>query len=252
MIFFHGRSKRKQNKMSEMIIEHPIIIIETLLKMGQGDEGRLLYLRKSLTNGKTIYESDKKYLKKMYDKLQQNQDAINLLQTDSKIKIETKNEQNLLSKNSQLDINKKFNVVDGSKYDVFEFEIQNFRNSIENLKKKDSQIKDNLALVTLNREILVQRDLDKSNTYGKFSNLPKKSPSDLFDMLAAKPILKKSSFSIPKYSLMTYASAGLFSLWFGGYQNLINLGYFQDLLLGLSAGSAVSAGLFYKKEKNLK
>ena len=52
--------------MSELLIEHPVVFIEDLLKLGIGDEGRLLYLRKAITNGKTVYDSDKKFLKKMY------------------------------------------------------------------------------------------------------------------------------------------------------------------------------------------
>jgi len=44
----------------------------------------------------------------------------------------------------------------------------------------------------------------------------------------------------------------LFSLWWAGFQNLIDLGSLQGLLLGFSAGSATAAGLFYKKEKNVK
>ena len=58
--------------MSESIIDHPIVIIDKLLKMGKGDKGRLLYLKKALINGKTIYESDKKYLKQMQKELSEN------------------------------------------------------------------------------------------------------------------------------------------------------------------------------------
>ncbi len=233
-----------------MIIEHPIMMIENLLKMGKGDEGRLLYLRKALTNGKTIYDSDKKYLKKMYHAFHQNQDLVDSFPNASKIKIETNIKENKILKNPSFELSKKYHSDNESEFDIFEFEMQTLQNSIEDLKKKESQIKDNLELITINREILTQRDMDKSSSFGNFSNLPKKSSSDLFDLLSTKPVLKKSSsFIISKHGLMTCVSTGLFSLWLAGYQNLLDLGYFQGLLLGLSAGSAASAGLFYQKEK---
>jgi len=235
-----------------MIIEHPIMMIENLLKMGKGDEGRLLYLRKALTNGKTIYDSDKKYLKKMYHAFHQNQDLVDSFPNASKIKIETNIKENKILKNPSFELSKKYHSDNESEFDIFEFEMQTLQNSIEDLKKKESQIKDNLELITINREILTQRDVDKSNSFGKFSNLPKKLPSDLFDLLATKPALEKSSsFRISKYSFMTCVSAGLFSLWLAGYQNFLDLGSFQGLLLGFSAGSAASAGLFYQKEKKI-
>ena len=56
--------------MSELLIEHPIPIIDDLLKARIGDEGRLLYLRKAIQNGKTIHESDRKFLKRMEEKIQ--------------------------------------------------------------------------------------------------------------------------------------------------------------------------------------
>lgn len=234
--------------MSEMIIEHPILIIESLLKMGLGDEGRLLYLRKSLTNGKSIYESDKNYLKKMYHALDKNHyDDCNFLnQSKSKIEATTKNSDS----NNSFDSSKKCHSDDGHMFDTFESEMQTLHNSIEDLKKKESQIKDNLELIMINREILTQRDVDKSNSFGKFSNLSKIDSSDLFDLLATDPTLEKSySFRIPKYKLMTGISAGLFSLWFAGHQNFLDLGSFQGLLLGISAGYATLAGLFYQKER---
>jgi hypothetical protein len=53
-----------------MLIEHPVVVIEHLLKLNIGDEGRLLYLRKAITNGQIIYNSDKEFLKKMEKELE--------------------------------------------------------------------------------------------------------------------------------------------------------------------------------------
>ena len=252
LIFFCEHSTRRGNQMSEMMIEHPIMIIEHLLKMGQGDKGRLLYLRKALTSGKTIYDSDKRYLKKMCHAIHQNQDAVDHFPNDSNIKVEPKIPEDGVPKNTTFELSKKYHSDDKCDFDTFEFEMQTLKNSIEDLKKKESQIKDNLELITVNREILAQREVDKSNSFGTFSNLPKKLPSDLFDLLVTNPALEQSrSFRIPKYGLLTCVSAGLLSLWFAGYQNFLDLGSFQGLLLGFSAGSAASAGLFYQKEKKI-
>ena len=222
--------------MSEMMIEHPIAIIENLLKLRKGDEGRLLYLRKAITLGKTIYESDKKYLKKLQNEISLNSDKT----SDDSTFEKTENDKNFSSKS-----------WDGSNIIDFEFDIENIQTSLESLKRKEAQIKDNLSLLLINREISSQRDLDKSNSYGKFSNLPKTSSSDLFDVLHNHPSPKPSKFfGMTNYDLMTYLSAGFFSLWIAGNQNLIELGSLQGLSLGFSIGSAVSAGVLYFKAKN--
>jgi hypothetical protein len=48
---------------------------------------------------------------------------------------------------------------------------------------------------------------------------------------------------------MAFASAGLFALWFAGYQNMIEMDPLPSVALGLSAGAALSAGIFYKLQK---
>ena len=49
---------------------------------------------------------------------------------------------------------------------------------------------------------------------------------------------------------MAYASAGLFTLWYAGFQNMIDLGPMQNITLGLSAGAATLSFIFYKQKKN--
>ena len=222
--------------MSELIIEHPIAIIENLLKLGKGDEGRLLYLRKAITLGKTIYESDKKYLKKLQNEISLN--SSNIRNDTALEKFDPNNDQPSKS-------------FDKQNLSGFDFDIKNIQTSLENLKRKEAQIKDNLTLLSINREISSQRDLDKSNSYGLFSNLSKTSSSDLFDLLPNSPSKKPSKFfGIENYDLMTYLSVGFFSLWVAGNQNLIDLGSLQGLSLGFSIGSAASAGILYFKAKN--
>ena len=230
--------------MSELVIEHPISLIENLLKAGKGDEGRLLYLRKALKNGKTIYESDKNYLNTM----QKEHSKILLLDNNS-----DKQSQNISVNNKPpKEIKNNTGKISQTKetFDSFEFELETIRGSLQDLKTKESKIKDNLDFLSMNREILAQTTIDKSNSFGSFSNLPKTTPSDLFELIKNTPTIEKTKIEIKKHNAMAYLSAGLFSLWFAGYQNLIDLGVFQGLSLGFSAGAAVSAGLFYRKQKS--
>jgi hypothetical protein len=232
--------------LSELVIEHPISLIETLLKAGKGDKGRLLYLKNAIKTGKTIYESDQKYLHTMQntypEMLFQENTSHNLSQNNSvepyfseEIKNKSTKKQKQPSQNKTL-------------IDSFDFELETIQNSLSDLKTKESKIKDNLQLLSINHEILSQTKIDQSNSFGSFSNLSKNAPSDLFELIKNSSNLDKvHRFRIKKHNAMTYASAGLFSLWFAGHQNLIDLGVFQGLSLGFSAGAAVSAGLFYKK-----
>ena len=57
-----------------MLVAHPVLFIENLLKLGIGDKGRLLYLRNALTKGTIIHDSDKKFLKKMQQELDKSRD----------------------------------------------------------------------------------------------------------------------------------------------------------------------------------
>jgi len=105
----------------------------------------------------------------------------------------------------------------------------------------------------ISREISSQTTIDKSNSFGSFSNLSNTNNADLFDLIKNNPISKNSQlFGIKKYNVMAFASAGLFALWFAGYQNMIDMGTLPSAALGLSAGAALSAGIFYKLKKTSK
>lgn len=226
------------------------MIIEDLLKMGKGDEGRLLYLRKALTLGKAIYESDKKYLKKMQKETDLTSGKIT--NTTHFEKLDKDRNQNSVS-GFELEKLNRNTPNEKPNFDNFDSEIQNIQMSLEDLKRKESRIKDNLGLLLINREISLQHSVDKSNSFGTFSYLSKSASSDLFDLLDRTPTLRMSKLSgLSNYDLMTYFSVGFFSLWVAGYQNLIDLGPIQGLSLGFSAGSALSAGMLYFKEKNRK
>ncbi len=156
-----------------MLIDHPVVVIEKLLRSNIGDEGRLLYLRKAITNGQIIYNSDKEFLKSMQREL----DVVKSAKT--------------------LDLNKSKNDFSENKNNrasnKFKSELVSIQNSISELKNSDSKIKDNLELLSLSREVSSQITFDKSNSFGSFSKLTKKSNADLFSLLTNNPISKKIS-----------------------------------------------------------
>ena len=237
--------------MSELLIEHPVVLIEDLLKLGIGDEGRLLYLRKAITNGKPVYDSDKKFLKRMYlelDKIKSKRsdkqdDKFQSDHIENKTKIMSKNKYNI-STSTENYSNKN---TQSPKFDSGSTKIQNL---IGELKKSDSRLMDNLELLLMSRETSSQSTIDKSNSFGSFSNISKSNSADLFDLIKNNPVSKNSQlFGIKKYNIMASASAGLFALWFAGYQNMIDIGPLPSVALGLSAGAALSASIFYKLQK---
>jgi hypothetical protein len=156
-----------------MLIEHPVVVIEKLLRLKIGDEGRLLYLRKAITNGQIIYNSDKEFLKRMEKELE----SVNSVKEKD------------LNKTTSVISEKKSNDVS----DSFESYINSIQDSISELKTKDSKIKDNLELLLLSREVSNQIDIDKANSFGSFSKLTKNSNSDLFSLLKKNPISEKIS-----------------------------------------------------------
>jgi hypothetical protein len=154
-----------------MLIEHPVVVIENLLKLNIGDEGRLLYLRKAITNGQIIYNSDKEFLKKM----------------EKELELVNSAKEKGLDKSKNAISEKKRNNVSNS----FEISIVSIQDSISELKIKDSKIKDNLELLLLSREVSTQIDIDKANSFGSFSKLTKNYDSDLFSLLKKNTISKK-------------------------------------------------------------
>ena len=226
--------------MSEQLVEHPIPLIDNLLKSRIGDEGRLLYLRKAITGGKIIHDSDKKFLKKMQKKIQQTTAKENFSKTTV-----SSNLKNNSYKNKVQNLPSSIHDVT-SEGDNFQSEISKIQNSLSEVKTENSKISDNLELLFLNRNILETKPVETTT----FSKLTKNNTSEMFDLIKENTPLKKFSFfGIKKYHAMAFLSAGLFSIWYAGYQNLIDAGPVHGITLGFSAGAAASAGLFYKNRK---
>lgn len=232
------------------MIEHPIFLIENLLKSGKGDEGRLLYLRNALKNGKTIYDSDKKYLDTMRSRYWEILSSKNA--SVNKSQIIAKNYSKKISHSWVTEPHKTLENKEKGLTNSFDSELESIQNSLSDLKTQESKIKDNLHLLFINREILSLPATHPSKSLESFPNLTKNSSSDLFELLKNTNTKKNSILGFKIHDAMAYVSAGLFSMWFAGYLNIVDLGLFQNLSLGLSAGAAVSAGMIYQKQKTTK
>jgi hypothetical protein len=235
-----------------MLTEHPIIFIEKLLKLGLGDKGRLLYLRNHIKSGKTIYESDQNFLKTMQMKLDEFENV-----KQEKF-LDNFNSNNRF--NSSIDLSEheyeiaksedNFSVDKNYSSNEFDSGILKIQNSISELQESNSRIKDNLELILISRENLSQPKIEKLTPIISSSNMVK---NNVYNSISKLKHSSDSSnlkiFGIKKHDIMAYTSAGLFILWYAGFQNIIDIGPFQSISLGLSAGAALSAGIFYKKQK---
>jgi hypothetical protein len=233
-----------------MLIDHPIVFIEKLLKLGLGDKGRLLYLRNYLKSGKILYDSDKKFLNTLRIKLDDLESGTREKFTDncnSKNKPDNTdiffgNENNFVKHGGN-------NPIDKNTPSTFDSDILKIQNSISELQKRNSKLKDNLELILISRENRSQTTIEKLTPLVSSSSI-RNNPHDSFSSFKNNPnSTNLKIFGMKKHDMMVYVSAGLFTLWYAGFQNIIDLGPFQSISLGLSAASAVSAGIFYKKQK---
>ncbi len=238
--------------MNETLIEHPIIFIEKLLKLGLGDKGRLLYLKNSIKDGKPIYDSDKNFLNSMQFEL----DNIKSAQYDKSLDtINSDNSsfnQNSISEYGK-DIfksNENHSSVKNTSSSELDSGIQKIQNLMGQLEKSNSRLKDNLELILISRDNSSLPQIENLNSIETISNLTKSKTSNLLSSFKNNSNSKNLQiFKIKKHDVMAYTSAGLFTLWYASFQNMIDLGPLQGVSLGLSAFAAISAGIFYKKQK---
>ena len=135
-----------------MVLEHPVLLIENLLKLGLGDEGRLLYLRNALIQGKTIYQSDKKFLGTMELELITIQDknsenlSINHTSLSSKVN-------NLCKEELQISPQEKYYPNEKTKNSKrTDSGILKIQNQIFELKQIESKLMDNLELLVISHD----------------------------------------------------------------------------------------------------
>ena len=232
--------------MSEMLIEHPITVIESLLKLKIGDEGRLKYLKNTIKNGDKVYDSDKEFLRKMEYELNKTNsvesDLVHDKQDAMKSGASNYNEENPKC-DSELPLIQ--NLIDDLKKNN-----SRLVTNLELLRNNDLGLMAKLELLRINHKIATQSKTKES--YDKFEHVRKNNTVNLINNIKKNPIATKSYFSkLNKHDLMMYASIGAFTLWFASYRNIIDLGSLQNIFLGLSAGFVVGAGYLYKKKKQL-
>jgi hypothetical protein len=121
-----------------MLIEHPVVVIEEILKFNLGDEDRLLYIRKAITKGQTIYHSDREFLKRMLIELDKvkSKKIIKLEKSNDEIKLDSRDNNSFDKKNksNSLKTKKGFSKEENNEIkNNFEFEIQSIQNSISEL-----------------------------------------------------------------------------------------------------------------------
>jgi len=250
-----------------MLIEHPISVIDDLLKLGIGDKGRLVYLKNAIKNGNKVYDSDKEFLKKMQNQLDKIKsvkssrsfegyenhqtfltDDIKLSRLEEKFQRLKIKENNFADKIYQSSIDSGINKI---KRLMGELKTNNSRlmDNLELLTSSDSNLMYKLELLRINREIasgVKTVESDSVNDFVSYNN-----EANLSGYAKNKPTFENSILSkIKKHDLMIFASAGLFTIWYADYQNLIDIGWLSNIAFGLAAGAAVSAVLFYKKYKH--
>jgi len=182
--------------LSEVLVEHPVLFIENLLKLGIGDKGRLQYLKNALKNGTIIHDSDKKFLKKMQNNLGrvggsrgeksfENVDS-HYLTNSTSFPSETKPPSSCTRVNS---INKKNPISSGSDSDI-----KKIQNQLSELKQSDSKLMDNLELLLVSHEGLSRSKIENSNSYSFFPKLFKGKNTEWFNSVKKNLNLKKYNF----------------------------------------------------------
>lgn len=182
--------------MSEVLVEHPVLFIENLLKLGIGDKGRLLYLKNALTNGALIHDSDKRFLKKMQHDLDKfgGQKEKNSIENLDSNQLTAKNSPSYATKfNSSI---KKENSIykKNSKLSRKDSDIQKIQTKLSELKQSDSKLMDNLELLLLSREGFSQPKIENSNSYGFFPKLFKSKNIEWLNSVKKNLNLKNNNF----------------------------------------------------------
>lgn len=257
--------------MNEILIENPMITVNTLLKLHIADEGRLLYLRNALKNGKVIFNSDKMFLQRMQEKLDQmykkqprspNISSARLV-TQKKLSEYNSPSSNFTSRISNLSqANQEYknkNIFEEQKQ-VPDLEKILFRltDSIAELKETQSKILTNLEIMQNNYENYAMRNqnsneiITDNQNNKKFENEFTEKEDMKFEEFFKKEVVSnksRASNNLKISDVMAWSTSGLFIVWFASFLNLIDIGSFQNLVLGLSIGFAVCVGLSHKMQK---
>ena len=257
--------------MSEILIENPMSTVNMLLKLHIGDEGRLLYLRNALKNGKVIFNSDKMFLQRMQGKLDQmykkNSRSSDIptarIVTQKKLSeynshnSDFTNRMHSLSQSNQGYKNKKI-FEDQKQVPDLEKILFGLSDSIAELKKTQSKILTNLEIMmnsyenskTKNQGFneIITDNVNRKNSRNKFMRMDDPKFEEVFKSKFFSTNSRASDN--PKISdVMAWLTSGSFIVWFASFLNLIDIEPAQDLFLGLAIGFAVCIAISHKMQK---
>ena len=257
--------------MNEVLIDNPMSTVNTLLKLHIGDEGRLLYLRNALKSGKVIFNSDKMFLQRMQEKLDQIYKKQSRASNISSVRLVT--QKKLSEYNSHIsDFTSKINNLSQPNQEyknknMFEEQKQvpdlekilfRLTDSIAELKETQSKILTNLEIMKNDYKSYVMHNQSSNEIFTDNQN-NKKNEGGFTEKedIKLEEIFKKEVFSNKSNAshnfkisdVMAWSTSGLFIVWFASFLNLIDIGPFQNLVLGLSIGFAVCVGLSHKMQK---
>jgi len=254
--------------MNEILIDDPMTTVNMLLKLQIGDEGRLLYLKNALKNGKVIFNSDKMFLRRMQEKLDQSYKKASKSQNISTARIITQKKLSEYNSNRSDFTSKILNLSEYNQEqknkNIYENQIPDLEkillglsNSITELKKTQSQILTNLEILLNNNSSvrsnqsfneIITDNINKKNAKNKFA---KKNEIQFEEFFENNQFLNKSKgASNHKISdILAWLTSGIFIVWFASFLNLIDIGPFQNIFLGLAAGLAVCIGISRKLKK---
>ena len=177
--------------MSEVLVEHPVLFIENLLKLGIGDKGRLLYLRNAMAKGENIHYSDKKFLKKMQYELDESR-GLNSEKPYDNFELNYFRRKDNSSSETESQIFNQREIYSNEKKTNFKGNdsgIQKIQNLLTELKERDSKLMDNLELLLISHEVSSQLGIE--NSFDSFPNFLKNKNSKLFDLFKKNLKFKK-------------------------------------------------------------
>ena len=254
--------------MSEILIDNPMTTVNMLLKLHIGDEGRLLYLRNALKNGKVIFNSDKMFLRRMQEKLDQMYQKQSRSQNIPAARLVTQKTLSEYNSNRSDFTIRKYNLSQPNQEykdkNIFENQKQvpdlekilfDLSDSITELKKTQSKILTDIEIMMDNYKNFVRYNqsfnqiitdnINKKNSRNKFPKDDVKTEEFFKNRL----FTTRSSHNFKISDIMAWLTSGLFIVWFASFLNLIDIDPFQNLFLGLSVGSAVGIGISHKLQK---
>lgn len=276
--------------MNGLNVEETIDLIEQLLKLKIGDEGRLLYIKNSLDTGRKIYETDKKYLEQWRKKIKK-------INTETKKPLllseeNTKQELNIIGRlekaeigNPQRLLSIKRALTDGiemsdenhqylnKKFEQLVKTVENekmFYEAIKVIEKlQEAEIGNSERLESIKNTLLRGSELDLQDI--KYFNKKARALKELQDyekilsekkQVTAPTSIKTSTIkqdSTPYeltvnfkiFDIVVWAASISFTIWIFGLL-VADLGPIHDPLLGFAAGLGICGWIIRKIQGKLK